>query len=71
MTYRERILSEVESYLASAKISERAFSIAACGHPKFVSRLRSGVSTLRSIEAAAGYMRDHPVSRPTPEAANV
>jgi len=57
MTNRDRLLQEIEKFRTERSLSERAFSIAATGNPKFVSRLRSGVSTLRSIETAEAYMR--------------
>ena len=61
MTYRERILSEIEAYCAAKDLSARAFSIAAVGHPKFLSRLKVGISNLQSIEKADAYMKAHPV----------
>lgn len=56
MTHRERLLSEIQRYCEMTSTSERAFSLAATGNPKFISRLRAGNVTLRLFQAAEDYL---------------
>lgn len=56
MTHRERLLSQIQRYCEETATSERAFSIAATGNPKFISRLRAGNVTLRLFQAADDYL---------------
>ncbi|MFP2872634.1 hypothetical protein ACLEIY_10345 [Acetobacter tropicalis] len=58
MTYRERLLVEIDTYCAETATSERAFSLAATGNPKFLSRLRAGNVTLRTFQAAYDYLHE-------------
>ncbi|QQX91314.1 hypothetical protein IGS75_01340 [Gluconobacter sphaericus] len=58
MTQRDRLLQQIEDFRSSREMSERAFSIAATGNPKFLSRFRQGISTLRSIEAVENYLKN-------------
>lgn len=64
MLYRERILKEIEDYCAAVPLSPRVFGILAVGNPKFIRRLKAGMSSLRSIEKADAYMRAHPGKQP-------
>lgn len=57
MTQRDRLLQQIEDFRKKHGMSERAFSIAATGNPKFLSRFRQGVSTLRSIETVEGFLK--------------
>jgi len=57
MTQRDRLLQQIEEFRNNRGMSERAFSIAAAGNPKFLSRFKKGVSTLRSIEAVEKYLK--------------
>lgn len=61
MTHRERLLSDIQRHCEATSMSERAFSIAATGNPKFVSRLRAGNVTLRLFQAADDYLHKQQV----------
>lgn len=54
---RAAALAAIESFLAEAGMSERAFSLRVANNSRLVSRLRAGAHlTLRSIEEAESFI---------------
>ena len=61
MTTRQYIIARIDAFLSLTGMTDRAFSIEAIGHDKWLRRLRTGDGTsLKTIERAEAFMRDHP-----------
>lgn len=56
MSIRDSLLKEIETAQKEMSLSDRAFSLRAGVHPKFMQRLRQGNVTLSSMEAAKKYV---------------
>ena len=52
------MIEHIEPFCAAKGLSDREFSILAVS-PKFMSRLRRGMASLRSLEAAAEFINQH------------
>lgn len=61
MSTKERILREIEDYIARAGISAREFGLRVRGDSGMVYRLRAGRSlTVEYVDKCRAYMRAHP-----------
>lgn len=65
MDIRRDLLVEIEAFIASAGMAESTFGRRAVNDGKLVRRLRNGENiTVRTIERAREYMRNHRDSSP-------
>jgi len=59
MLTRDALVSNIEAFLARTGMSARQFGLAVNGDHKLVGRLKAGKGTLRVIEKAEAFMRNH------------
>lgn len=58
MTSTEKLLLEIEAFLAINPMGETQFGVVSCGNSKLVSRLRSGSScSLDTADKVRGFIR--------------
>lgn len=62
-SWTAQIIRDIEAFCVKLGLSEREFSELTVS-PKFMSRLRRGQTTARSIEAAHAFMHRHADSTP-------
>lgn len=60
MTERDKILTEIETFMANEGISPRQFGIRAMGDSGFVYRLRQGLDIkARTLDRVRAFMQDY------------
>lgn len=68
MSTRDKLLAEIDAYLAASGINQSDFGERAMGNRSFVARLRHGMNiTIESMDKVRAWMASHPLDRPTPK----